>query len=158
MTRVVSASEQGTSKWLLVKATRTDLHFGNMASVRLFRVILPVSSIEDAAVFYSAVLEQPGTRVSPGRHYFGCGGAILACFDPRADGDAWDARPNPDHIYFAVDDLDEHYRRVSEQRNGSILRSIETQPWGERSFYCMDPFGNKLCFVAESTMFTGGLL
>jgi predicted enzyme related to lactoylglutathione lyase len=129
-----------------------------MASVRLFRVILPVSSIEDAAVFYSAVFEQPGTRVSPGRHYFGCGGAILACLDPRADGDAWDARPNPDHIYFAVDDLDEYYRRVSDRTNGSILRPIETQPWGERSFYCMDPFGNKLCFVAESTMFTGGLL
>jgi hypothetical protein len=74
----------------------------NMASARLFRVILPVSSIEDAAVFYSAVLEQPGIPISPGRHYFGCGSAILACFDPRADVDAWDA----------VDDIDEYYRRV----------------------------------------------
>ena len=129
-----------------------------MASVRLFRVFLPVSSIEDAAVFYSAVLGQPGVRVSPGRHYFGCGSTILACFDPRADGDPWDPRPNPDHIYFAVDNLDEYYRRVSERPNGTILRPIETQPWGERSFYCADPFENKLCFVAENTMFTGGLI
>jgi predicted enzyme related to lactoylglutathione lyase len=151
-------SEQGTLKCLLVKAARTNLHSGNMASARLFRVILPVSSIEDAAIYYSAVFGQPGIRVSPGRHYFGCGGAILACFDPRADGDAWDARPNPDHVYFAVDDLDEYYRRVSKRPTGSVLRPIETQPWGERSFYCMDPFGNKLCFVAESTMFTGGLI
>jgi len=151
-------SEEGTLKCLLVKAARRNLHSGNMASARLFRVILPVSSIEDAAVFYSAVFEQPGIRISPGRHYFGCGGTILACFDPRADGDAWDARPNPDHVYFAVDNLDEYYRRVSERPNGSILRPIETQPWGERSFYCRDPFGNKLCFVAESTMFTGGLI
>jgi predicted enzyme related to lactoylglutathione lyase len=129
-----------------------------MPSARLFRVILPVSGIEDAAIFYSAVLGQPGSRISPGRHYFGCGGVILACFDPRADGDAWDARPNPDHVYFAVDDLDAYYRRVSGRPNGSILRPIETQPWGERSFYCADPFGNKLCFVDEQTVFTGGLI
>jgi predicted enzyme related to lactoylglutathione lyase len=137
----------------------TNIHCcSHMASARLFRVIVPVSSIEDATVFYSAVLEQPGIRVSPGRHYFGCGSAILACFDPRADGDGWDARPNPEYLYFAVDDLDEYYRRVSGQPNGSILRPIETQPWGERSFYCTDLFGNKLCFVDERTIFTGGLI
>jgi uncharacterized glyoxalase superfamily protein PhnB len=129
-----------------------------VASVRLFRVILPVSGIDDAAAWYSAVLEQAGIRVSPGRHYFGCGGAILACFDPRADGDPWDARPNPDHVYFAVADLDACYRRVTAQPNGAVIRPIETQPWGERSFYCTDPFGNKLCFVDDRTVFTGGLI
>jgi uncharacterized glyoxalase superfamily protein PhnB len=129
-----------------------------MASARLFRVILPVSSVGDAAAYYAAVLEQPGTRVSPGRHYFRCGSAILACFDPRADGDDWDAKPNPDHVYFAVENLDECYQRVSGRPNGSVLRPIETQPWGERSFYCIDPFGNKLCFVDERTVFTGGLI
>ena len=124
--------EQGTSKCLVVKEIeQTYTVVDPMATARLFRVILPVSSIEEAAVFYSAVLEQPGMRISPGRHYFGCGGVILTCFDPRADGDAWDAKPNPDHVYFAV---------------------------GEWSFYCTDPFGNKLCFVDESTLFTGGLI
>ena len=126
-----------------------------MASARLFRVILPVARIDDAATFYAAVLDEPGTRVSPGRHYFDCGGTILACFDPRADGDPWDATPNPDHLYFAVDDLDAYQRRVSEQAGATIHRPIETQPWGERSFYCVDPFGNKLCFVDQSTLFTG---
>ena len=126
-----------------------------MASAKLFRVIVPVSSINDAAAYYSAVLGQPGMRISPGRHYFDCGGTILACFDPRADGDPWDATPNPDHVYFAVDDLEACHARVGKQPNGSILRSIETQPWGERSFYCADPFGNKLCFVDERTLFTG---
>jgi uncharacterized glyoxalase superfamily protein PhnB len=126
-----------------------------MASARLFRVIVPVSSINEAAVFYSGVLEEPGMRISPGRHYFDCGGTILACFDPRADGDAWDAKRNPDHVYFAVDDLEACQTRVSKQPNGSILRPIETQVWGERSFYCTDPFGNKLCFVDARTLFTG---
>jgi predicted enzyme related to lactoylglutathione lyase len=129
-----------------------------MESIRLFRVIIPVSNIEDATNYYSTVLEQPGKRVSPGRHYFECGSVILACFDPRSDGDPWDAKPNPDHVYFAVGDLTACYERVSKQANGCILRPIETQPWGERSFYCQDPFGNKLCFVDERTVFTCGLI
>ena len=47
---------------------------------RLFRVILPVSDIDRAARFYGAVLGLEGVRVSNGRHYFDCGGTILACF------------------------------------------------------------------------------
>lgn len=129
-------------------------YFAGMASARIFRVILPVSDIDEAAAYYAAVLDDPGTRVSPGRHYFGCGPCILACFDPRADGDPWDSRPNPDHIYLAVADLEEYFRRISRQAKGSILRPIETQPWGERSFYSTDPFGNQLCFVDEQTCFT----
>jgi predicted enzyme related to lactoylglutathione lyase len=129
-----------------------------VASTRLFRVILPVSSIENAAAFYQAVLEQPGVRVSPGRHYFGCAGVILACFDPRADGDPWDATPNPDHVYLAVPDLDACYERVAAAPGSVIREPIRTQPWGERSFYSTDPFGNKLCFVDDRTLFTAGLL
>ena len=127
-------------------------------SARIFRVILPVSNIDGAAAFYSAVLGQPGVRVSPGRHYFGCGGVILACFDPRADGDNWAAAPNPDHVYLAVADLEGFYERVSAHPNAVIRKPIETQPWGERSFYCNDPYGNKLCFVDERTLFTVGLI
>ena len=129
-----------------------------MPSARLFRIILPVSSIEEAAVYYAAVLEHPGMRISPGRHYFGCGGMILVCYNPRADGDIWDGDANRDLIYFAVDDLEAYFERVKARPNGTVLRPIETQPWGERSFYSTDPFGNKLCFVDERTLFTGGLI
>jgi predicted enzyme related to lactoylglutathione lyase len=129
-----------------------------MLSARLFRVTVPVSSIDEATAFYGAVFGVPGKRISPGRHYFGCGEVILACFDPQADGDAWEAEPNPDHLYFLVDDLEEYFRRVSAQPKGQVLKPIELQPWGERSFYCTDPFRNKLCFVQTETAFTGGLL
>lgn len=129
-----------------------------MASTRVFRIIPPVSNIEDATASYSAVLEQVGVRISPGRHYFGSDGVIVSCFDPRADGDTWDATPNPDHVYLAVDDLEACHRRVSGRPDGAVCRPIETQPWGERSFYCVDPFGNKLCFVDEQTLFTAGLI
>jgi len=69
----------------------------------LYRVILPVSDIEMAARFYAAILDEPGRRVSPGRHYFGDaggGGAILAVYSPSDDGDArrygvdWRAHPS----------------------------------------------------------------
>ena len=43
-------------------------------SVKLFRVILPVSSVDEAARFYERVLAIGGRRVSPGRHYFDCEG------------------------------------------------------------------------------------
>jgi catechol 2,3-dioxygenase-like lactoylglutathione lyase family enzyme len=83
-----------------------------MTEPRLFRVILPVSEIEAAASFYAEVLGIPGDRVSPGRHYFSCGGTILACYDARADGDTGPVDANPQHIYFSVPDLEAVHARV----------------------------------------------
>jgi uncharacterized glyoxalase superfamily protein PhnB len=34
------------------------------------------------------------------------------------------------------------------------MGQIANRPWGERSFYLRDPFGNPLCFVDETTVFT----
>jgi predicted enzyme related to lactoylglutathione lyase len=123
--------------------------------VKLFRVILPVSDIDLAEKFYSSVLQMPGKRVSSGRHYFDCGGTILACFDPKADGDGFEAKPNPDHVYLAVGDLEVVYTRAAAAGCQSIDQKIEIQPWGERSFYAKDPFGNPICFVDEKTVFRG---
>ena len=95
-----------------------------------------------------------GKRVSSERHYFDCRGTILTCFDPRADADNFDLEPNPDHIYFAVSDLKgAHERAVA--AGAEILDPVTARPWGERSFYLQDPFGNKLCFVDQSTKLTG---
>jgi catechol 2,3-dioxygenase-like lactoylglutathione lyase family enzyme len=120
---------------------------------RLFRVILPVSEIEAAASFYADVLGMPGDRVSAGRHYFSCGGTILACYDAVADGDPEPVAPNPQHVYFSVDDLEATHERVR-LRDGREVTPIEVRPWGERSFYAKDPFGNPICFVDSNTLFT----
>jgi predicted enzyme related to lactoylglutathione lyase len=130
---------------------------------RIFRVIVPVGDIERAATFYGTLLNEQGFRVSPGRHYFDCGGVILACFDPRKDGDDWDATPNPDHLYIATDDLEQTFARAQEL--GALATSvgdgdlpmgeIARRPWGEVSFYLKDPFGNRLCFVDSASVFRG---
>jgi len=131
---------------------------------QLFRVILPVSNIEQAATFYSGILGATGMRVSSGRHYFDCGGVILACFDPQSDGDGYAAQPLPEWLYFAVPDLDATFAACRAAGatfapgdvHGDPAGQIARRPWGERSFYIHDPFGNKLCFVDERTVYRGG--
>jgi len=39
--------------------------------------------------------------------------------------------------------------------HGESGGALVTRPWGELSFYANDPFGNGLCFVDASTVFTG---
>jgi catechol 2,3-dioxygenase-like lactoylglutathione lyase family enzyme len=121
---------------------------------RVFRVILPVTDIEAAASFYARVLEVPGVRVSGGRHYFDCDGTLLACYDAVADGDPTPVGPNPRHVYFSVDDVDAAHVRAA-GAGGLDLTAVEVRPWGERSFYARDPFGNPICFVDSQTLFTG---
>jgi predicted enzyme related to lactoylglutathione lyase len=125
---------------------------------RLYRVILPVSDIDQAATFYGQLLDATGQRVSPGRHYFDCGGTILACYDPVADGDSIDGgwRPHPNqYLYFAVADVAATFDRAKSAGCREIDERVETMPWGERLFYARDPFGNPICFVDENTLFTG---
>lgn len=128
-----------------------------MSTPRLYRIILPVSDIEGAARFYSRVLETGGERVSPGRHYFDCGGTILACYDPVADGDplgrGWLPHENQ-YLYFSVPDLAAVRSRI-EQAGGRNLTEIEDMPWGERIFYAQDPQGSRISFVQDNTVFTG---
>lgn len=130
-------------------------------SPRLYRVILQVSDLDRGAEFYSNLLGTEGRRIRGGfRHYFDCGDVILALVDPSADDEK--ARPNPDNIYFSVSDLETMHARASElgclstgDVHGEPAGEIVERPWGERSFYAFDPFGNPICFVDESTVFTG---
>ncbi len=120
---------------------------------RLFRVIVPVGAIDEAAAFYERVLGVRGERVSTGRHYLDCGGTILALFDALAE-DGKRLPPNPEHLYLSVDELAAARRRAV-AAGGRDVGEIGRQPWGERSFYLRDPFGNPLCLVECGSEFTG---
>ena len=132
-------------------------------AARLFRVIIPVTNIDDSARFYSAILDSPGMRISNGRHYFNCGGVILAVYDAVADGDREPVRHNAEHVYFAVSDLAAVFARAqktgglsTETGDGKLaMGEIRKRPWGEVSFYMHDPSGNPICFVDESSIFKG---
>jgi uncharacterized glyoxalase superfamily protein PhnB/catechol 2,3-dioxygenase-like lactoylglutathione lyase family enzyme len=133
-----------------------------MAAAKLFRVALQVSDLDRASAFYAKLLDDPGIRIPRGsRHYFDCGGVILALVDV-AQGASEKPQPTPDYIYFSVNNLDEVFERAKalnclakdrfhDQNAGEIVK----RPWGELSFYAEDPWGNGLCFVDEKTLFTG---
>jgi predicted enzyme related to lactoylglutathione lyase len=132
-----------------------------MAAPPLFRLILQVDDLDKAAEFYAKLLDDPGRRIPrASRHYIDCGPVILALVDVAAGGE--EPKPIPDQIYFAVAGLEKFHSRATElgclssqDVHGDSAGEIVARPWGERSFYVHDPWGNGLCFVDEKTLFTG---
>ena len=127
---------------------------------KLFRVMLEVADLEKAVAFYAKLLGLEGRMQRGSRAYFDCGPVILAILDPTPGG--LEPKSNSGDVYFAVKDIDQIYARARElnclSREGVHAASggeIVTRPWGERSFYVTDPWGNGLCFVDETTLFTG---
>ena len=127
----------------------------------LFRLILQVDDLDKASDFYARLLDDPGRTIPrASRHYIDCGPVILALVDVTSEGEK--AQPNPDYIYFAVGDLEQFHARATEldclsdeDVHGVSASEMVVRPWGERSFYARDPWGNRLCFVDEKTLFTG---
>ena len=125
--------------------------------MRLFRATLEVGDAEKASTFYRTLFGQRPRPVGGGRAYLDCGPTILALVStgerPRA---------NPQELYFEVDDLEVLHARASDlgalssvDVHGHPGGEIVSRPWGERSFYAEDPWGNGLCFVQSGTLFTG---
>jgi catechol 2,3-dioxygenase-like lactoylglutathione lyase family enzyme len=131
----------------------------------LCKVILPTQSMGRAEAFFEELLELEADTFVPNRHFFRCDGCELALVNPREHATAHglaqpEFRPNPELVYFAVPDLDESYERARKLRmrplaDDDVGWGIRRRPWGERSFYGVDPSGNPICFVDEATMFVG---
>lgn len=130
---------------------------------RLFRVLLPAKDLAESRRFYEALLGVAGREVAGGRVYFDCGPVILGVLDHSG---STGPLPTPaEAFYFATDALEEVHRRavsLGGTASGSIhgdpanpMGEIGVRPWGERSFYAVDPSGNALCFVDSRTLFTG---
>ncbi len=124
----------------------------------LFRVSIEVAGIDEATAFYSKLLDMPGKRHPGARHYFDCGGVIVSVLDVAAGGE----KPQPcPTVYFAVDDIEGAYARAKSLNalssfmvHGEPASDVLERPWGERSFYVTDPWGNELCFVEQGTLYT----
>ena len=100
--------------------------------MRVFRIAVPASDVNRARAFYERLLAVAADDTVPTRIYFHCGEVIVAVVD-------WSGRPfepAPDHLYFATGELDAVHARALDA-------------------YCLDPDGNRLCFVDETTLFLG---
>ncbi|HEY4221653.1 MAG TPA: VOC family protein [Myxococcota bacterium] len=126
---------------------------------QLFRVNIEVANIDEAVTFYSSLLGVVG-RKSPGsRAFFPAGAASLMVVDVSS---VHAPHPAAKALYFTVRDLDAAFARaqalgclsqedVHDKPGGGIV----VRPWGERSFYVVDPWHNPLCFVEAGTVYGG---
>ena len=128
-----------------------------MSTLRLFRVALEVGDAEKASTFYRALFGQRPRPVGGGRAYLDCGQTLLALVTTGVG-----PRGIPQDLYFEADDLEAVHARASDlgalssvDVHGRPGGEIVTRPWGERSFYAEDPWGNGLCFVQSGTLFIG---
>lgn len=125
----------------------------------LFRLNVEVANLDEAATFYSALLGMTGHRQAGARCYFTCGAVTLQVLDVSGRGTV---NPLPKSLYFTVRSLGDVFDRARElgclstgDVHGASAGEIAVRPWGERSFYVDDPWGNSLCFVEAGTVYEG---
>ena len=121
--------------------------------MRVFRVAVPASQIDVSRAFYEHLLGVDADDTVPSRLYFHLGDVILAVIDWAVE-DRGTVHPTLENLYLATDELGAVYERAV-AAGATIVSPIEERPWGERSFYCLDPDGSRLCFVDDSTLFVG---
>ena len=125
----------------------------------LFRINVEVGNLDEAADFYGKLFGVVGRKQAGSRCYFTCGPVTLQVVDVSSAG-----KPHPaaKALYFTVKDLESAFARAKEL--GCLSREsvhdapgggIVVRPWGERSFYALDPWQNPLCFVEEGTVYAG---
>ena len=132
-----------------------------MADVpQLFRLNIEVGDLAQAQAFYETLLGLQGRAQAGSRFYMNAGPLALQVVDVTKFGGA--PHPAAKALYFSVADLDAIHARAAalsalsgEMVHGVPAGDISVKPWGERSFYANDPWGNPLCFVEAGTIYAG---
>jgi len=126
---------------------------------QLFRITVEVADLAAANEFYTKLLGIEGRALPGSRVYFDCGAVIVSVLDVSA---ARTPHPAAKALYFSVRDLDAAFARAQalgclsqENVHDAPGGGIVVRPWGERSFYAVDPWGNPLCFIEEGTIYRG---
>ena len=126
---------------------------------QFFRLNIEVANLDAAIDFYSKLLDMQGRKQPGARVYFNAGPVTLQVVDVSSVGAPHTAAKA---LYFTVKDLDAAFARAQalgclsqESVHDAPGGGIVVRPWGERSFYALDPWGNPLCFVEEGTVYTG---
>lgn len=147
-----------TKKPTAVKATSAKRESLNDVP-QFFRLNVEVGDLDAAISFYTKLLGVQGRRQAGHRCYFDCGPVTLQVLDVSSV-----SQPHPaaKALYFTVKSLEAAFERAKalgrlsrEDVHDAPGGGIVVRPWGERSFYTVDPWGNPLCFVEEGTVYTG---
>ena len=126
---------------------------------QFFRLNVEVGDLNAAIDFYTKLFDLQGRKQPGARCYFEAGPVTLQVLDVSGHG-----KPHPaaKALYFTVKDLEAAFERAKalgclsqETVHDAPGGGIVVRPWGERSFYTQDPWGNPLCFVEEGTVYTG---
>ena len=126
---------------------------------KFFRLNVEVGDLPKAIDFYTTLLAIEGRKQAGSRCYFQAGPVTLQVVDVSSAGTP---HPAAKALYFTVRDLDAAFSRARDL--GCLSREnvhdapgggIVVRPWGERSFYAVDPWSNPLCFVEEDTVYAG---
>lgn len=128
-----------------------------MADVpQFFRMNVEVGDLAAAQSFYETLFGIQGRGQAGNRFYINPGPVALQVIAPP------NPHPAAKALYFTVTDLDAIHARASsldalssEMVHGLRGGDISVKPWGERSFYVNDPWGNRLCFVEAGTVYAG---
>jgi catechol 2,3-dioxygenase-like lactoylglutathione lyase family enzyme len=126
---------------------------------QFFRLNIEVGNLEAAVRFYTDLLGVQGRKQPGSRVYYSCGPVTLQVVDVSS---VHSPHPAAKALYFTVRDLEAAFARAKalgclsqESVHDAPGGGIVVRPWGERSFYAEDTWGNPLCFVEEGTVYTG---
>lgn len=75
--------------------------------------------------------------------------------DPERVSGAWVFRGTHVPVAALFENLEDGALATKEHVHGEPGGEISVRPWGERSFYAEDPWGNPLCFVQTVTTYPG---
>lgn len=125
---------------------------------QLFRLNIEVGDLAAAQGFYEALLGLTGRNQPGARFYMNAGPVALQVLQPQGRP----PHPAAKALYFSVVNLDAVHERATSLHclsadpvHTTSGGEISVKPWGERSFYASDPWGNPLCFVEAGTVYAG---
>lgn len=151
-----TAKGKGKAKSAPKRATRARATAKKAAGPALFRINVEVGDLARAAKEWGELFGWDGRPQAGSRVYFTAGAVTLQVVEVD------DPHPAAKALYFLVDDLEGHHARAQqlgwlsdESVHGERGGDITVRPWGERSFYADDPWGNPLCFVQTGTVYPG---
>ena len=122
--------------------------------MKLTHSCIITQNVKTLAEFYKEVLQIEPQSYGDDYVEFPTDVGVLSLFSLKAHeelakGSAQPASNRCLELEFNVDNVDDDYNRLQQLRV-EIVKTLATQPWGNRSFYFRDPDGNLINFYSRT--------